>query len=93
MLTLTPKTLSSSSSSSSLHKSQNPRRKSPNSARLHISKQRSNPVYVKSESHVERDLEFETGDTFFHHESARGRDLGVLSATLYKNQNQITLPH
>ncbi|VVB05867.1 unnamed protein product [Arabis nemorensis] len=86
MLTLTPKTLSSSSSSSfTLHKSQNP--KSPNSSRLQSSKWRFSTNFVKSEIQIERGLEFETGETFFRHESARGRDLGVLSASLYKRSN------
>ena len=34
-----------------------------------------------------RGLEFDPGATFFRHESARGRDLGVLSASLYKRSN------
>jgi tRNA (guanine26-N2/guanine27-N2)-dimethyltransferase len=38
----------------------------------------------KSEYRSERGLEFETGETFFRHESATGRDLGVLAASLYK---------
>ncbi|KAE7996502.1 hypothetical protein FH972_001217 [Carpinus fangiana] len=38
----------------------------------------------KSEYRTERGLEFETGETFFRHESATGRDLGVLAASLYK---------
>ncbi|XP_010504538.1 PREDICTED: LOW QUALITY PROTEIN: tRNA (guanine(26)-N(2))-dimethyltransferase-like [Camelina sativa] len=87
MLTLSPKTLSSSSSSLTLHKSQNPRCKSPNSARFKSSKRRSHPVLVKSEVQIVRDLEFEPGETFFRHESATGRDLGVLSATLHKRSN------
>ncbi|MBA0624256.1 hypothetical protein Godav_009644 [Gossypium davidsonii] len=33
---------------------------------------------------TERGILFDTGDTFFRHESATGRDLGVLSAALYK---------
>ncbi|KAK5832749.1 hypothetical protein PVK06_016552 [Gossypium arboreum] len=33
---------------------------------------------------TERGILFYTGDTFFRHESATGRDLGVLSAALYK---------
>ncbi|XP_024988711.1 tRNA (guanine(26)-N(2))-dimethyltransferase [Cynara cardunculus var. scolymus] len=42
-----------------------------------------------SDSHyeTERGFEFETGDTFFRHESATGRDLGVLAAALYKRSN------
>lgn len=39
---------------------------------------------LKSTYQSERGLKFETEDTFFRHESATGRDLGVLSATLYK---------
>ncbi|KAG2730616.1 hypothetical protein I3843_01G296900 [Carya illinoinensis] len=38
----------------------------------------------KSECRTERGLEFQTGDTFFRQESATGRDLGVLAASLYK---------
>ncbi|KAB2596385.1 tRNA (guanine(26)-N(2))-dimethyltransferase-like [Pyrus ussuriensis x Pyrus communis] len=33
---------------------------------------------------TERDLKFDVGGTFFRHESATGRDLGVLAAALYK---------
>lgn len=36
---------------------------------------------------TERGFQFETGDTFFRHESATGRDLGVLAAALYKKSN------
>ncbi|CAH8268809.1 unnamed protein product [Arabidopsis lyrata] len=82
--TLSPKTLSSSFT---VQKSQNPRCKSPNSCRFQSSKCRFNPIFVKSEVQTERNLEFETGETFFRHESARGRDLGILSATLYKRSN------
>ncbi|KAL6126836.1 hypothetical protein ACLB2K_074881 [Fragaria x ananassa] len=42
------------------------------------------PIEHKSEHQTERGLIFDTGDTFFRHESATGRDLGVLAATLYK---------
>ncbi|KAK9913843.1 hypothetical protein M0R45_037649 [Rubus argutus] len=38
----------------------------------------------KSEYRTERGLKFDTGETFFRHESATGRDLGVLAASLYK---------
>ena len=38
----------------------------------------------KSEYQTERGHEFEKGDTFFRHESATGRDLSVLAASLYK---------
>ncbi|KAL6123481.1 hypothetical protein ACLB2K_076003 [Fragaria x ananassa] len=42
------------------------------------------PIEHKSEHQTERGLKFDTGDTFFRHESATGRDLGILAATLYK---------
>nr|GMC61818.1 tRNA (guanine(26)-N(2))-dimethyltransferase [Ipomoea batatas] len=38
----------------------------------------------KSQLQTERGLQFDVGDTFFRHESATGRDLGVLSAALRK---------
>lgn len=41
----------------------------------------------KSQYQTERGLQFDVGDTFFRHESATGRDLGVLSAALYKQSN------
>ncbi|XP_059666831.1 tRNA (guanine(26)-N(2))-dimethyltransferase [Cornus florida] len=45
----------------------------------------SNPISChKPEYRTERGLEFDIGDTFFRHESATGRDLGVLAAALYK---------
>ncbi|KAJ4848957.1 hypothetical protein Tsubulata_034813 [Turnera subulata] len=34
--------------------------------------------------HTERGLEFESGESFFRHESATGRDLGVLGAYIYR---------
>lgn len=37
-----------------------------------------------SQLQTERGLEFDIGDSFFRHESATGRDLGVLAASLYK---------
>ncbi|CAH8360495.1 unnamed protein product [Eruca vesicaria subsp. sativa] len=80
LLTLTPKTLSSSSSFSfPLPKSQNP--KPPNPSRF-------NPISVKSQLQTERGLEFDPGETFFRHESATGRDLAVLSATLHKRSTK-----
>ncbi|KAK7410817.1 hypothetical protein VNO78_01952 [Psophocarpus tetragonolobus] len=36
---------------------------------------------------IERGLEFSTGDAFFRQESATGRDLGVLAASLHKKNN------
>ncbi|GAA0146640.1 RNA methyltransferase [Lithospermum erythrorhizon] len=44
-------------------------------------------ILCKSQLHVERGIEFDVGDTFFRHESAIGRDLGVLSAALHKKAN------
>ncbi|CAH2063977.1 unnamed protein product [Thlaspi arvense] len=85
LLTLSPKALSFSSFT--LHKSQNPRRKSPNPGQFQSFRWRCSPIFVKSEVQIERDIEFETGETFFRHESARGRDLAVLSASLYKRSN------
>ncbi|WCJ20057.1 N2 N2-dimethylguanosine tRNA methyltransferase [Euphorbia peplus] len=41
----------------------------------------------KSEIQIERGIEFETGGSFFRHESATGRDLGILAATLHKQSN------
>ncbi|WKA00738.1 hypothetical protein VitviT2T_019071 [Vitis vinifera] len=38
----------------------------------------------KSEYRTERGLTFDSGNSFFRHESATGRDLGVLAASLYK---------
>ncbi|XP_057979386.1 tRNA (guanine(26)-N(2))-dimethyltransferase isoform X2 [Malania oleifera] len=42
---------------------------------------------LKSKYQAERGLEFETGDSFFRRESATGRDLGVLAASLHKKSN------
>lgn len=39
---------------------------------------------LKSECQTERGHEFEIGESFFRHESATGRDLGVIAASLYK---------
>uniref|UniRef100_A0A6N2KY79 tRNA (guanine(26)-N(2))-dimethyltransferase n=1 Tax=Salix viminalis TaxID=40686 RepID=A0A6N2KY79_SALVM len=74
MLTLSPK-------APFLYKPQN-----PNPKTQHY-KQHINGIYCKSELQSERGLEFETGETFFRHESAKGRDLGVLAASLY-NQSK-----
>ncbi|KAM7275137.1 hypothetical protein ACFE04_017003 [Oxalis oulophora] len=41
-------------------------------------------LHCKSHIQTERGLEFNTGDSFYRHESATGRDLGVLAAYLYK---------
>ncbi|GMI90507.1 tRNA methyltransferase 1c [Hibiscus trionum] len=41
-------------------------------------------TYCNANQITERGILFDTGDTFFRHESATGRDLGVLSAALYK---------
>ncbi|XAR66026.1 tRNA (guanine(26)-N(2))-dimethyltransferase [Bertholletia excelsa] len=45
---------------------------------------RTNAFVCNSEHRIERGLLFDTGDSFFRHESATGRDLGVLAAALYK---------
>ncbi|KAF9597681.1 hypothetical protein IFM89_021159 [Coptis chinensis] len=42
---------------------------------------------LQSNKQTERDLQFDAGDSFFRHESAVGRDLGVLAASLYKKSN------
>ncbi|XWS74491.1 hypothetical protein CRYUN_Cryun01aG0002600 [Craigia yunnanensis] len=77
-LNLNPKTLSPSSF---IHKTfVNPKKPS-------ISHQFSNfksPIHCKSNQITERGILFDTGDTFFRHESATGRDLRVLAAALYK---------
>ncbi|CAH1438816.1 unnamed protein product [Lactuca virosa] len=44
-------------------------------------------VASRSGYETERGFDFEIGDTFFRHESATGRDLGVLAAALYKKKN------
>lgn len=41
----------------------------------------------KSEYKTERGLEFDVGDTFYRDESATGRDLGVLAASIHRNNN------
>ncbi|XVE86039.1 hypothetical protein DITRI_Ditri18aG0004400 [Diplodiscus trichospermus] len=77
-LNLNPKTLSLSPI---IHKTfVNPRKHSI-SHQFSIFK---SPVHCKSTKITERGILFDTGDTFFRHESATGRDLGVLSAALYK---------
>ncbi|XP_015079487.1 tRNA (guanine(26)-N(2))-dimethyltransferase isoform X2 [Solanum pennellii] len=47
--------------------------------------QRNIPPPCKSHCHTERGHQFDVGDTFFRSESATARDLGVLSAALYRN--------
>ncbi|KAK7282427.1 hypothetical protein RIF29_11179 [Crotalaria pallida] len=42
---------------------------------------------VNCEYQTERGLEFETGGAFYRRESATGRDLGVLAASLHKKSN------
>ncbi|KAL0539760.1 hypothetical protein IC582_023976 [Cucumis melo] len=42
------------------------------------------PNNCLSNNRTERGLDFDIGDTFFRHESATGRDLGVLAAALYR---------
>ncbi|KAL5569620.1 hypothetical protein UlMin_026195 [Ulmus minor] len=88
MLVVTPRTLSHSSSlflCNSIPISQNPNPKF--SFFNQCSNAASKPIAIsncQSEFQSERGLEFETGDSFFRHESATGRDLGVLAASLYK---------
>ncbi|KAM7499441.1 hypothetical protein LguiA_023855 [Lonicera macranthoides] len=77
MLSLSPKTLSSYPF---LPKTLTPKPQNP-------SPQNACPkwaIYCKSEQRTERNLEFDIGDTFFRHESATGRDLAVLAASIYK---------
>ncbi|XP_071709600.1 tRNA (guanine(26)-N(2))-dimethyltransferase-like [Rutidosis leptorrhynchoides] len=61
-------------------KLQNPNHKSSNFYPIAV---------VTSTCHYEseRGIQFETGDTFFRHESATGRDLVVLAAALHKKSN------
>nr|GMC63788.1 tRNA (guanine(26)-N(2))-dimethyltransferase [Ipomoea batatas]GME12692.1 tRNA (guanine(26)-N(2))-dimethyltransferase [Ipomoea batatas] len=56
-------------------KALNPNLKLPNCKLINV---------CKSQLQTERGLQFDVGDTFFRHESATGRDLGVLSAALRK---------
>ncbi|XP_076927256.1 tRNA (guanine(26)-N(2))-dimethyltransferase-like [Bidens hawaiensis] len=55
--------------------------KTPNSP------QNPNQKPFNSHHETERGFRFQTGNTFFRHESATGRDLGVLAAALYKKSN------
>ncbi|KAH9702830.1 tRNA (guanine(26)-N(2))-dimethyltransferase [Citrus sinensis] len=85
MLTVTAKTRSPSPFlHEPLPKSQNPNPKPSISQQIHCF----NGSYHKPTYQTERGLQFETEDTFFRHESATGRDLGVLSAALYKQSKQ-----
>ncbi|KAG8380964.1 hypothetical protein BUALT_Bualt06G0071200 [Buddleja alternifolia] len=45
------------------------------------------PKCSKPQAETERGLSFDVGDTFFRHESSTGRDLGVLSAAIYKKSH------
>ncbi|KAL6533015.1 hypothetical protein OROMI_027127 [Orobanche minor] len=45
------------------------------------------PKCCKSQTQTERGLSFDVGDSFFRHESSTGRDLGVLSAAIYKKSH------
>ncbi|KAH7548281.1 hypothetical protein ACOSQ2_032670 [Xanthoceras sorbifolium] len=65
-------------------KNPNPGPRPPNSHQiLHLSTNGDEPTYQ-----TERGLRFETEGAFFRHESATGRDLGVLSASLYRRSRQ-----
>ncbi|XP_022146818.1 tRNA (guanine(26)-N(2))-dimethyltransferase [Momordica charantia] len=84
---LTAATSKTLSSSSFLH---NPQTNSHSlaSTTIHLFKfpqsQKKSHTNCLSNNHTERGIEFDIGDTFFRHESATGRDLGVLAASLYR---------
>ncbi|XP_008233871.1 PREDICTED: tRNA (guanine(26)-N(2))-dimethyltransferase isoform X1 [Prunus mume] len=86
MITLTPKTLSPFSflcNPIPKHQNQN----SKYTIVTQYSDSSSKPTFnsnCESEFQTERGLKFDIGETFFRHESATGRDLGVLAAALYK---------
>ncbi|VVA18519.1 PREDICTED: tRNA [Prunus dulcis] len=86
MITLTPKTLSPFSflcNPIPKHQNQN----SKYTIVTQYSDSNSKPTFnsnCESEFQTERGLKFDIGETFFRHESATGRDLGVLAAALYK---------
>ncbi|XP_009594522.1 tRNA (guanine(26)-N(2))-dimethyltransferase isoform X2 [Nicotiana tomentosiformis] len=50
-----------------------------------LNPKRNLPPHCKSHYQTERGHQFDVGDTFFRRESATARDLGVLSAALYRN--------
>ncbi|MBA0746282.1 hypothetical protein Gogos_008816 [Gossypium gossypioides] len=78
MLSLYPKTLSPSPFN--LTSSLIPKKPSISSPSLYVN----STTCCQPNQITERGILFDTGDTFFRHESATGRDLGVLSAALYK---------
>ncbi|XP_038719897.1 tRNA (guanine(26)-N(2))-dimethyltransferase isoform X2 [Tripterygium wilfordii] len=82
MLSLHPKTLFPSSPFHLTHRALNP---NPN-PRFPHRKAVVKTNHCKAEYTTERGLQFETGESFFRHESATGRDLGVLAAALYKRE-------
>ncbi|PRQ59603.1 putative tRNA (guanine(26)-N(2))-dimethyltransferase [Rosa chinensis] len=83
LLALAPKTLSPFSFLP--NPKPNPKNQIPKFATLNQNPvPNSEPIDRKCEYRTERGLKFDTGETFFRHESATGRDLGVLAATLYK---------
>ncbi|KAM0013310.1 putative tRNA (guanine(26)-N(2))-dimethyltransferase [Helianthus debilis subsp. tardiflorus] len=73
MLSLFPTTLSSSYHPKTL----NPNHKPSNLRSL-------TAIHSNPHHETERNFKFDTGNTFFRHESATGRDLAVLAATLHK---------
>ncbi|KAJ9175997.1 hypothetical protein P3X46_014491 [Hevea brasiliensis] len=77
MSIITPKTLTPSPF---LRKPQNP---NPN-PKFRSFKPQVYQFHCICERQTERGIEFETGETFFRHESAKGRDLGILAAAFYK---------
>lgn len=50
-----------------------------------LNPKRNLPPHCKSHYQTERGHQFDVGDTFFRRESTTARDLGVLSAALYRN--------
>lgn len=78
MLTLAPKTLSSSPYLQNRVAQALPHHSKVSTFKLKFNRK------CKSEYQTERGMQFETGEAFFRHESATGRDLGVLAAALHK---------
>lgn len=58
----------------------------PTKSKCHYTKTPTH-IFCNSQLKTERGLQFDIGDTFFRHESATGRDLGVLAASIHKKHN------
>ncbi|KAL6291191.1 hypothetical protein ACE6H2_008701 [Prunus campanulata] len=74
-------------SSSNWGSCQSEKQRNPNNKKPYYYDSNSKPTFnsnCESEFQTERGLKFDIGETFFRHESATGRDLGVLAAALYK---------